>query len=206
MESLTSTLLGSFLSFILLYKYTALFVIEYAAAIAIPLPASATLAAAGAFAAQGYLDISLVLITAFVSNVLGDLTGYFLALRYGEKTFRVIGLHKLLASEKFKSLKAYMLDFPQSVIFITRFLAEVSFIVSVLCGLARVRYRTYLTFVILGEIAYVLLYGLAGYYLGSAWENNLGFLFKAAMAIISVGIALNVLQWSLFNRHRRAKQ
>ena len=78
-------LFGSFLTFLLLYKYMALFAIAFAAAFLPPLPASTTLAAAGAFASQGYFDLTSVLIVGFVANILGDTAGYVIAQQHGEK-------------------------------------------------------------------------------------------------------------------------
>lgn len=206
MEAFVSSILGDLLSFLLLYKYAALFAIGYVAAVALPIPASTTLVAAGGFASQGYFDISLVLTTAFLANVSGDATGYFLARRYGEKVFHKIGLSRVLRSTAFKKTEAYMRLFPQSVIFITRFLTEVGPAVSILSGLSGVRARTFLTFAFLGEVVYVLLFGLIGYYLGSEWEDNVGFLWKGAMVVISLGVTLNVIQWGLYKKRATSER
>jgi membrane protein DedA with SNARE-associated domain len=200
MEAWVASILGDLLSFLLLYKYVALFVIGYVAALALPIPASTTLVAAGGFASQGYFDISYVLMTAFVANISGDATGYFLARRYGTRVFHSLGLGKVLTTNTYKKLENYMRQFPQTVIFVSRFLTEIGPATSILSGLSRVSARTFFTFAVLGEIAYVFLYGLTGYYLGSEWENNIGFLFKAAMVIVSIGVTLNVIQWALYKK------
>ena len=199
LTSLTA-IFGGLLSYILIYKYAALFCIGFIAALALPLPASTMLAAAGAFASQGYLELPYVLATAFAANILGDTTGYLIARRYGERTFRAIGLGKVLSSKRYLQLGAYMRRFPQSVIFISRFMTEVGPLATVLSGLSGVGYRTYFTFAVLGETAYVFLYGLSGYYLGNEWEDNIGFMLKAVAVIISIGVTLNLLQWFLAKR------
>jgi membrane protein DedA with SNARE-associated domain len=66
-----------------------------------------------------------------------------------------------------------------------------------------VKYRTFFGVSILGEIAYVLTYGLVGYYLGSAWENNLGFLFQATSVIIIFGVTLSLIQYGVFKRMKK---
>ena len=58
---------------------------------------------------------------------------------------------------------------------------------------------------ILGEIAYVLVYGLVGYYLGSEWENNIGFLFQATAVIIASGVTLGLVQYGVFKRMKEKK-
>lgn len=200
MESTVSALLGALLSFLLLYKYWALFCIGYVAALALPIPASTTLVAAGAFASQGYFDITYVLVTAFIANIAGDTSGYLLARRYGARVFQRVGLGKLLTTSAYHKLENYMQIFPQAVIFASRFLTEIGPATSILSGLSGVRAKIFFTYAVLGELAYVFLYGLTGYYLGNEWENNLGFLLKAAMAIVSLGVTLNLIQWALYKR------
>lgn len=204
MEAWTASIFGDLLAFLLLYKYVALFAIGYVAALALPIPASTTLVAAGGFASQGYFDISAVLMTAFAANISGDATGYLLARKYGEKVFQKVGLGKLLSTNAYRKLENYMQQFPQTVIFVSRFLTEIGPATSILSGLSKISYRTFFTVAALGELAYVLLFGLTGYYLGTEWENNLGFLFKAAMVIVSIGVTLNVIQWWLYKK-RSAK-
>ena len=205
MDTLIATGFDSLLSFLLLYKYIALFCIGFLGAFALPIPASTTLVAAGAFASLGYFDLKYVLMTAFIANILGDLSGYFLARRYGVRVFNSIGLGSVLRSKFFKKIEAYVRSFPQTVIFVTRFMTEVGPVTSIVSGLGRVRVRTFVAFALLGEIAYVLLYGLTGFYLGGEWENNTSFLIKAVMVVISFGVTINVIQWSLHRRHISTK-
>ncbi len=198
MESFLSDILGSLLSFLLLYKYAALFVIGYVAALAVPIPASTALVAASAFASQGYFNIYLVLLTAFAANVSGDATGYLVARWYGREFLNTIGLRRFLHSKTFTKLEEYVQNFPSTVIYFTRFMTEAGPAVNILSGLSKVPYRTYFFFEMLGEASYVLLFGVAGYYLGGEWENNIGFLAKGAMVIVSLGVTINVAQWLVY--------
>ncbi len=207
MEATITSILGSLLSFLLLYKYAALFVIGYIAALAVPIPSSTTLVAASAFASQGYFSFPLVLLTAFSANVAGDATGYLIARWYGAGFLHRIGLRRVITSKTFAKLEDYILSFPQTVIYFTRFMTEAGPAVNILSGLTKVPYRTYFLFEMLGEASYVLLYGFAGYYLGGEWENNVGFLAKGAMVIVSLGVTLNVAQWALYkSRDKRASR
>lgn len=81
-----ATILSAFLSFLLIYKYIGLFAVALLAALALPLPSSSILAAAGAFSAQGYFNITAVLVVALIGNITGDALGYFIA-RYCGTTF-----------------------------------------------------------------------------------------------------------------------
>ena len=77
-------ILAALLSWLLLYKYIALFAIVYSAALLLPLPVNATLLAVGAFSSQGYFNFWLSLAIAVTANTLGDLTGYAITRHWGE--------------------------------------------------------------------------------------------------------------------------
>lgn len=193
-------ILSSLLSFLLLYKYIGLFVVSFLAAFLLPIPSSSILAAAGAFSAQGYFDIKTVLIVAFIGNFLGDLAGYFIARFYGLKFLQKIGFRKIIDLRIYKSIAFYIGEFSYSIIFFSRFLTSVGPLVNILSGLVKIKYRVFFFVEILGEIAYVSLYGLVGYFLGSEWENNIGFLFEATLVIVALGITISLIQYGVFKR------
>lgn len=202
MSHISATILGYFLSALLLYKYVALFLVGYIAALILPIPASTTLTAAGGFSAQGFMNIYGVFATALAANVCGDLTGYFLARRFGEQILRKIGFGRLLRSKAYHKFSEYIVDFPQSLIYFTRFLTEAGPAVNILSGLSKVPFRTFLTFDILGESSYVLLYSMLGYYLGTEWQNNLGFLTRAGLIMVSFGAMFYIIQVLLYRKRR----
>ena len=173
------------------------------AALALPLPASTILAAAGAFAAQGYFSLTLVLVVAFIGNITGDAIGYFVSKRYGVPLLRKIGFEKMVTSHLYTSLVEYMGHFSYSLIFFSRFLTGVGSLVNVISGITHVRYVVFFGIGIFGEMVYVLLYGLVGYFLGSEWENNLSFLLEATGVIITFGVVISVIQYGVFKRMKR---
>lgn len=192
---------GALFSFILLYKYTALFCIALLGALAVPVPATTTLAAASAFASQGYLSFPAVLALAWLGNVVGDLTGYLLVRRYGESLLERTALRKLIHSSKYNQVKDYILRFPQTLICVSRFLSVLGPVVNLLAGLSEVPVRTFVLFDLAGEASYVVLYGFLGYTLGAQWDNSLGFFFRSALVLLPIAVAINLLQ-VLFYRRR----
>ena len=80
-----SNFVALLLSFLLLYKYWALFAVIFVAAVLVPLPTNSVLLAAGAFASQGYFSFWLSLAVAVGANIAGDCFDYFLARRYGRR-------------------------------------------------------------------------------------------------------------------------
>ncbi|MDB5238121.1 MAG: integral rane protein [Candidatus Kaiserbacteria bacterium] len=204
MIALISSAADWFLSLILLYKYVALFLISYVAALALPVPASTTVVAAGAFASAGYLNFPLVLLTALAANVAGDLTGFFAARRWGIRALSSLGLGFLVHTSGFSTLKRYLQNFPRLIIFSTRFVTEAGPAVNVFSGVTDLNTKLFVTYDILGEGAYVILYSGAGYILGSAWQDHIGVLTRGVFLIEMVGITFIVLRMFLraYRTHR----
>src|SRR3989344_5473477 len=118
-------LFDAFLSFLLVYKYAALFAITFVAALILPLPASTTIVAANVFAFQGYLNFPAVFGAALLGNIAGDNLGYFISRKYGEKFLRLIGFNKILNSAAFAILKMYIDTNCSSLIYFSRFMTSV---------------------------------------------------------------------------------
>lgn len=167
-----TAIIFSALSYVLLYKYVALFIISYLAALLLPLPSNTSLLAAGAFASQGYLNVYLVLLVAFLANELGDLTGFFLSRRYGKEFLIKIGFRKMIESRKYVSLEKFIFENSKMTIYLTRFVGQIGPLVNILTGLSKeITFRKFLVFGIAGELTYTLALCLTGYFLGSAWQN-----------------------------------
>ncbi len=182
------------------YGYAGLFGVSFIAAFALPIPSSIALAVSGALAAQGHLNLWYVLGIALAANVLGDVMGFSLARAYGRAFFENVGLGFLLRTRAYLWLDEYLTAFPQAIIYTTRLMTEAGPTVNVLAGISRVRVRTFLLYDLLGEASYVLLFGLAGYFLGDAWRNNSGFLFKGLLVLILLGSIGGVSQYVLRTR------
>lgn len=197
-------ILAPFLSFLLLYKYLALLIVSFLGAFLLPVPSSSALAAAGAFAAQGYLNLPEVLFVALLGNIGGDAAGYLLARHYEEAVLHKVGFKKILRSPKYHPIEAYTQEFSYSIIFLSRFLPEVGPAVNIIAGLAKMSYLKYFTIEVIGEICYVLLYGLAGFYLGNEWQNNIWFLVETGLVLFSFAGIIALVQYWLF-KHRKKK-
>ncbi len=199
--------LNPLLSYLLLYKYVALFLISLVSSLAIPIPASIILAAAGAFASQGYFNLLAVILFSLAGNIVGDAVGYFIARQYGEELLsRIIFFRRILRSKGYHKIKDYVFYFPQSLVYFSKFLTDLGAAVNILCGLSRVSVKKFFFFDILGQLSYIILYGLLGYALGSGWENNIGFLEKMALVILPLGLILSLSQALFFRRKSRKLQ
>ena len=166
-----SSVVGVLLSFLLLYKYWALFAVIFLAAVIVPFPSNSLLLATGAFASQGYFSFPLSLTIATVANVLGDCTDYFLARRYGRRMFPL--LHTNLPSY-IERLEGFVRKHPGPTIFVTRFVGTVEEIVSFLSGFIPVSFGTFLLYDLLGNLLSIWIVLYAGFFLGIYWQDFSG--------------------------------
>jgi membrane-associated protein len=182
------------LTFLLLYKYFVIFGVSFLSAFLLPVPASTVIVASGALAAQGYMSISKVLAVALLGNVLADMSGYALARYFASRVSLWRTPHRVMQSGLYKEMSNYMHAYPHILIFITRFISEAGPMVNFLSGINRIRFRTFLMIDLVGESAYVSLYGLSGYFLGDAWEDHTDFLWKGTLLVILFALVVWLLQ------------
>jgi membrane protein DedA with SNARE-associated domain len=162
------------LSYLLLYKYVALFVIAYLAAFLIPLPSNTTLLAASAFAGQGYLNIYFIFFIALSANVAGDVTGFLLSRKYGKKVLMKTVLRKVILSEKYTDMEKVFSDNAGITIFTTRFFGGIGPLVNFVSGFSdSISFKKFLLYGVPGEMVYVSFFVISGYYVGDAWLDLL---------------------------------
>ena len=196
-----SALIFATLSYVLLYKYVALFIVAYLAALLLPLPSNTSLLAASAFASQGYLNISLVIIVALLANVLGDLTGFFLSRRYGKEVLIKIGFRKIIESSRYISLEKFIIKHARITIFVTRFFGGVGPLVNILTGFSKeISFKKFLIYGVSGEFVYVMSLALPGYFLGSSWED-----LAPSVEVITMVVLVSVIIFIFSRRHSHHK-
>lgn len=185
MNGISSWLLSS----LLLYRYPALFLIEYTGAIIIPWPVNILLLAVGAFASHGYFNLWTSLAVAVTGNCAGDLTDYFLARRYGEP---VIGFFRLRRLRFFTQLQEELRADAAITVFTTRFAGSLSSIANFIAGLVRVPFATFFIWDLVGNVIEPAAALALGYAVGDYW-SDLSDIFDLFAAIAATAIILFVL-------------
>ena len=181
--------IGSLLSYVLLYKYIALFFIVYLGAVIIPWPVNAVLMAVGAFASQGFFSFWETLTIAVTANTLGDLTDYAITRTWGEKVIKALRLDRV---RFFMRLREELRTDAAITVFATRFAGSLSSITNFLAGWAGVSLWTFLVYDFLGNIIEPGLALTIGYAVGNYWSYFSGF-FGTVTAIIAVSVVIFTL-------------
>lgn len=156
------------------------------------LPGDSLLFAAGMLtAANGILNIWLLIPLLIVSAILGDNVNYFVGRFFGEKVFEIKFLKRLIKREYLDKTHAFYEKHGGKTIIMARFVPIVRTFAPFAAGLGKMNYTKYITFCLAGAVLWVSLLSLAGYYLGNipVIKNNfekviLGIIFISVIPIL----------------------
>ena len=126
------------------------------------LPGDSLLFVAGAFAAQGSLNILLLFIIFVLASNLGDTANYWIG-GYFEK-----GMEKsrLFKKEYLEKTQKFYEKYGAKTIILARFVPIVRTFAPFAAGIGKMKYSKFLSYNIIGGIAWVTLFLFAGYFFG----------------------------------------
>lgn len=158
------------------------------------LPGDSLLFTAGILAAQGYLDISLLLIVLTGAAIIGDSTGYAIGKKFGPKIFAkensvLFNKKHLERAEKFFDKHG------SKTIIIARFVPIVRTFVPTLAGVGKMSYAKFLTYNIVGALVWVFSVTMLGYYLGLKVDNIEMYILPGIVIIILLSISPYIKQF-----------
>jgi membrane protein DedA with SNARE-associated domain len=177
--------------------------ILFIAALGAPLPASLLVIAVGAFSQQGILTWYSAGLLGLIGVVLGDTLsfgiGYFakdwVDARFGR-------------SRNWKSARDAFDSRAGLAIYLTRFLITALAVpTNLIAGGSGIQFRRFLTYDVLGELTWILLYGGLGYWFGTQWEvvsefvSNFGGLLLG-FVLLTGGIWLGLRQLRIIEERR----
>ncbi|MEU1106524.1 VTT domain-containing protein [Streptomyces tibetensis] len=154
------------------------------------LPGDSLLFTAGLFVAEGtYITQPLWLVCALIvlAAVLGDQVGYMIGKFLGPKLFSRPN-SKLFKQENLDKAHEFMEKYGPKAIVLARFVPIVRTFAPIVAGAGRMKYRTFLTYNVIGGIAWGTGVTLAGYWLG-----QIGFIKKNVESILILIVLLSVV-------------
>jgi membrane-associated protein len=118
-------------------------------------------------------NIFVMCFGAFVAAVMGDNVGYYTGRKYGRKLFEkedsaIFKKEYLIAAQDFYEKKGAI------TVVLARFLAIVRTFAPIVAGAAMMRYRTFITYNIVGGFLWAVGLNLLGYYFGGILSNMVG--------------------------------
>ncbi|CAM5548930.1 DedA family protein [Streptomyces purpurascens] len=167
------------------------------------LPGDSLLFTAGLFVAEGtYITQPLWLVCTLIviAAVVGDQVGYMIGKFLGPKLFNRPN-SKLFKQENLDKAHEFMEKFGPKAIVLARFVPIVRTFAPIVAGAGRMKYRTFLTYNVIGGIAWGTGVTLAGYWLG-----QIGFIKKNVESILILIVLLSVVPIIIEYLRERSKK
>ncbi|MFI7874632.1 DedA family protein [Streptomyces salinarius] len=168
------------------------------------LPGDSLLFTAGLFVAQGeFISQPLWLVCTLIvaAAVLGDQVGYMIGKFFGPKLFSRPN-SKLFKQENLEKAHEFMDKYGPKAIVLARFVPIVRTFAPIVAGAGRMKYRTFLTYNVIGGVAWGTGVTLAGYWLG-----QIEFIRTNVEAILVLIVVVSVVPIAIeYLRERKKKQ
>ena len=158
------------------------------------LPGDSLLFTAGLLASKGFFNIGVLTFGCFVCAVLGDNVGYATGYRFGRKLFdkeesMFFKKKHLVETENF-----YDKHGPKAII-LARFVPIIRTFAPIIAGVAAMRYRTFMTYNLVGGFLWAVGVTLLGYYLGSMIPDPDKYILPTVFVIILVSFLPVILHF-----------
>jgi membrane-associated protein len=182
------------LLFLLIFAETGLVVFPF-------LPGDSILFIAGTVVAVGGLDVHVLVAVLVVAAVLGDSVNYAVGHAIGPRVFQRPD-SRWLRQDHLRRTQAFYDRYGGVTIIIGRFIPVIRTFAPFLAGVAGMSYRRFLSFNVVGGVAWIASLVYAGYLFGNIpWvRDNLAWIVVAFVAVSLIPAALT------FIRERRARR
>ncbi|HET9444382.1 MAG TPA: VTT domain-containing protein [Acidimicrobiales bacterium] len=168
------------------------------------LPGDSLLFTAGLLASQDKLSLPVILVGCFVAAVAGDQVGYAFGNRAGPALFRRPDSRFFKQAHVEKAQEFFERHGPKTIV-LARFVPIVRTFAPILAGVGTMRYRTFVTFNVVGGLLWAVGVTLLGYILGETIPDIDKYLLPAIAVIVGLSI-LPVAVEVLRSRRARARR
>lgn len=183
-----------FLLFLIIFLETGVVVTPF-------LPGDSLLFAAGALASTEGLHIGLIYILLCLAAVLGDTVNFWIGYRVGPRVFHVKKIPFLKKEYLTRTEKFYEKHGGKTII-LARFIPIIRTFAPFVAGIGKMSYARFLSFNIIGGVAWVTLFVWGGYFFGNIpiIKNN----FEISIVfIILISILPGIIEYLKHKRHKK---
>ena len=184
------------------YPLLALIIVLETGAMIFFLPGDSLLVTAGFYAAGGHLNILLLNVILIPCAILGDATSYWMGAKAGPKIFNR-PRSRFFRPEHVEAAHKFYEKHGGKAIIIARFMPLVRTFVPVIAGVAKMPYRKFASYNVIGGAAWVLSMTLIGYFLGTMFPSLVKRIELVIVAVVLISIAPGLIEW--YRARRRAK-
>jgi membrane-associated protein len=166
------------------------------------LPGDSLLFTAGLFASQGSLSLPLILVGCFVAAVAGDQVGYAFGKKAGPALFRRPD-SRFFKQEYVEKAQHFFKRHGVKTIVLARFVPIVRTFAPIVAGVGTMKYRTFVTYNVIGGLLWAVGVIILGYMLGELIPDIDAYLLPIVAVIVALSVIPIALEWRK-SRKRRA--
>src|SRR3989339_303644 len=155
------------------------------------LPGDSLLFVAGAMAAVGDFNIWLLFAILAAAAILGDTVNYALGKYFGKKVFS-----KFIKKEHLDKTQTFFDKYGKKTIILARFVPIIRTFAPFVAGVGKMQYSTFISFNIIGGLAWVSLFTFCGYLFGNLpyIKNNLSWVILIIIILSLLPILFEYLK------------
>jgi len=158
------------------------------------LPGDSLLFAAGTFAALGSLDPGLLVVLLSAAAILGDTVNYWVGAYIGPRAFS--GEIRWLKREYLDRTHAFYEKHGGKTIILARFIPIIRTFAPFVAGVGAMNYPRFLMYNVVGGVAWVALFVLAGYFFGNvpAVRQNFTYVILAIIVLSAMPMVIELVK------------
>lgn len=158
----------------------------------IPLPSEVIMPFAGYVAYEGEMTLIGITIAGVLGNLLGSWIAYFVGLKGGRPFLEKYGKYFLISHRKLDLAHDWFEKYGHEAVFISRMLPIIRTFISLPAGIAKMNFKKFTVYTLLGSIPWVLLLGYIGVMLGPHWKQIRSY-FHIMDIIVGIGIVAVII-------------
>lgn len=166
------------------------------------LPGDSLIFVAAALASQGFMNIYLLIVLLSLAAIFGDSLNYSIGKYFGNK---FIHNKKLVKREYLERTEEFYLKHGGKTIIFARFIPIIRTFAPFVAGISKMNYRKFLIYNVIGGVAWVGFFAIAGYFFGtiSVIQKNLTWVI---IIIIGASLIPPAVEYLIVKiRHRKEK-
>jgi len=167
----------------------------------LPVPGELGLVTAAAFAGQGHVSLTAVILASWIGTILGGAGGYWVGRTSGLVLVERYGHYLGLTSQRLGHAREFFENHGAKTIIVARFIAVLRVVAGLFAGVASMRFGVFFLFNAIGGLLWSVAFGLLGYECGQRLP-----LLEHSMREITVGVVIVAVVVGFVLWRRRANR
>jgi len=197
------------LSTINYFGYFGIFFLMILESMVLPVPSEFVMPFAGFIAAQGKLNLIIVIVFSTIGSIAGSLLSYYIGKRWGTRLIESYGKYVLVDIDDLKKTQEWFDKRGELTIFFSRLVPVVRHLISIVAGVGKMNVKKFSFYTILGATIWNSLLAYLGYVLGQNWEKVTRYSDEISIVIVIlllIGVLYFAYRHILEMKKRHAKK